>query len=361
LEDNTDSSVGVLLLNLGGPDSLRAVKPFLFNLFSDREIIRLGPSFLQKPIAWLISSLRHRKTEEFYGQIGGKSPICEITFAQAKALEEVLKKSGVSGQWPGARVYVAMRYWHPLIEDVIPEIHKDGIRRLIVLSLYPQYSVATTGSTLRKLGEVVSKYPLEIFSIRSWYDNQLYIDALVEEIRNGLEAFKDRDEPSVMGNESGPKERHVSGSSDSLRVTHDALRPHVLFSAHSLPVKFIEEGDPYADQIQATINEVVSKIDIQWSLSYQSKSGPVQWLGPSTDEMIEKLAEKETRNLLVVPISFVSDHIETLYEIDILYRGMAEKLGMRLERVRSLNTSPLFISALQQIVVQGIKEAGWLE
>ena len=181
-----------MLLNLGGPDSLSAVKPFLFNLFSDREIIRLGPSFLQKPIAWLISSLRGRKTEGFYGLIGGKSPICDITFAQAKALEEALTKAGGKGQGskgPGAKVYVAMRYWHPLIEDVVPEISEDGVSRLIVLSLYPQYSVATTGSTLRKLGEVISKYPIEIFSIQSWYDNQLYIDALVDEIRKGLKAF----------------------------------------------------------------------------------------------------------------------------------------------------------------------------
>jgi protoporphyrin/coproporphyrin ferrochelatase len=317
---------------------LRAVKPFLFNLFSDRQIIRLGPSFLQKPIAWLISTLRHRKTEGFYSLIGGKSPIREITLAQARALEEVLNKSGVRDQESGVKVYVAMRYWHPLIEDVIPEIHRDGARRLIVLSLYPQYSVATTGSTLSKLGEVVSKYPIEIFSIQSWYDNQLYIDALVDEIKKGMDAFR-------------------NGQGDPAPTSE----VHVLFSAHSLPVKFIEEGDPYADQIQATINEIVNKIDIHWSLSYQSKSGPVQWLGPSTEKMLEELAEKGTRNLLVVPISFVSDHIETLYEIDILYKGMAEKLGMRLERVRSLNTSPLFISALQQIVVQGMKEAGWPE
>ena len=357
MNNSADRPTGVLLLNLGGPDSLRAVKPFLFNLFSDREIIRLGPSLLQKPIAWLISSLRHRKTEGFYGLIGGKSPICEITFAQAKALEEVLNKSGGRNQDPGAKVYVAMRYWHPLIEDVIPEISRDGIKKLIVLSLYPQYSVATTGSTLRKLGEVISKYPIEIFSIQSWYDSQLYIDALVEEIKKGLEAFKDSNELCVMGN--GLKDLEANASC----ITHHASRSdvHVLFSAHSLPVKFIEEGDPYADQIQATIKGILSKIDIPWSLSYQSKSGPVQWLGPSTDEMIERLAEKGIRNLLVVPISFVSDHIETLYEIDILYKSLAEKLGMRLERARSLNTSPLFISALQQIVVQGMKEAGWLE
>lgn len=339
MKSEAGRSTGVILLNLGGPDSLGAVKPFLFNLFSDREIIRLGPSFLQKPIAYLISSLRAGKTEDAYGLIGGKSPICDMTFAQAKALEEVLNKSEVSGQESGAKVYVAMRYWHPLIEDVIPEICRDGVKRLIVLSLYPQYSVATTGSTLTKLDEVISKYPIEIFSIQSWYDNQLYIDALVDEIRKGIKAF------------------------NSSLTTHHTSPPevHVLFSAHSLPVKFIEEGDPYAEQIQGTINAVIRKINISWSLSYQSKSGPVEWLGPSTDRMIGELAAKGIKNLLVVPVSFVSDHIETLYEIDILYKRRAEKLGMRLERAASLNTSPVFISALQDIVLKGMREAGWTE
>ena len=135
----------------------------------------------------------------------------------------------------------------------------------------------------------------------------------------------------------------------------------MLFSAHSLPVKFIEEGDPYVDQIQGTIKEITKKISIDWELSYQSKSGPVKWLEPSTDKMIGELAKKGERNVLVVPISFVSDHIETLYEIDILYKNMAAGLGMRLERMESLNTSPLFISALEDIVLKGIKEAGWPE
>jgi len=339
LKNKTGSSTGVLLLNLGGPDSLQAVKPFLFNLFSDREIIRLGPSFLQKPIAYLISSLRGGKTEQAYGLIGGKSPICDITFAQAKALETLLNQPSVSriNDIPeGLRVSVAMRYWHPLIEQVVPELYADGIRRLVVLSLYPQYSVATTGSSLNKLCEVTAKYGIETFSIRSWFDHPLYIDALVSSIHEGLKLFK------------------AAAAGDAR-----ASGPHVLFSAHSLPVKFIEEGDPYVDQIQGTIDAIVRKIDISWSLSYQSKSGPVQWLGPSTDRMIEDLAEKGTKNLLVVPISFVSDHIETLFEIDILYKGMAEKRGMRMERVESLNVSPLFISALQAIVVQAVKEAGW--
>ena len=331
----------VLLLNLGGPDSLQAVRPFLFNLFSDREIIRLGPSFLQKPIAYLISSLRAGKTMEAYSLIGGKSPIRDITFAQAKALEAVLNQAQgpISGDAPeGAKVSVAMRYWHPLIEKVVPELHAAGVRKLIVLSLYPQFSVATTGSSLNKLREVTAHYGIETFSILSWFDHPLYIDALVHSMREGMKVF--------------------GGLSETAGKASDV---HVLFSAHSLPVKFIEEGDPYVDQIKGTIDAIVKKIDIPWSLSYQSKSGPVQWVGPSTDEMIEELAKKGIKNLLVVPVSFVSDHIETLYEIDILYKKMAEQLGMTLERVASLNTSPLFILALKDIVLKGIKEAGWAE
>jgi len=225
-----------LLLNLGGPDSLSAVKPFLFNLFSDIEIIRLGPSFLHKPIAYLISSLRGKKTEEAYSLIGGKSPICDITFAQAKALEEVLNKPGVRTQVsgeddssivtsdlsPSLKVSVAMRYWHPLIEKVIPELYESGTRQLIVLSLYPQYSVATTGSSLNKLQEVTAKYDIEIFTVLSWFDHPLYIDALVHSIKEGLKIFG----------------QTVSVPAES------SSGVHVLFSAHSLPVKFIEEGDP---------------------------------------------------------------------------------------------------------------------
>jgi ferrochelatase len=340
LKDKTNRSAGILLLNLGGPDSLSAVKPFLFNLFSDREIIRLGPALLQKPIAYLISSLRGKKTEEAYSLIGGKSPIREITFAQAKALEALLSQapdSGTSDNSEGLKVSVAMRYWHPLIEKVVPELYAEGIRKLIVLSLYPQYSVATTGSSLNKLREVTAKYGIEIFTVLSWFDHPLYIDALVHSIGEGLKIFG----------------RTGSAPDES------SSEVHVLFSAHSLPVKFIEEGDPYVDQIKCTINEIVKKINISWSLSYQSKSGPVQWLGPSTDKMIEDLAAQGKKNVLVVPVSFVSDHIETLYEIDILYKKMAEALGMRMERVESLNTSPLFISALQDIVNKAVKEAGW--
>jgi ferrochelatase len=345
-------TAGVLLLNLGGPDSLEAVRPFLFNLFSDREIIRLGPPFMQKPLAWLISGLRHRKTEGYYRLIGGKSPILDITLRQANALQKELNSpSGVrqqvskaenpslltSDSSPSFRVFVGMRYWHPLIEETLAEIQAEGIGRLVVLSLYPHYSVATTGSSLSKLRDVMSKFPIEAATIESWYDNPLYIEALTEKITEGITLF------------------------DSAALTpHSPSRSvHVLFSAHSLPEKFIAEGDPYVDHIRKTIDEIAKRVHITWDLSYQSKSGPVKWLEPSTDEMIEKLALRGVKNLLVVPISFVSDHIETLYEIDMLYKRLAATRGMRLERTESLNTSPLFIAALAGIVRKTMEEMGW--
>ncbi|MFI5294543.1 MAG: ferrochelatase [Thermodesulfovibrionales bacterium] len=339
--------IGILLLNLGGPDSLGAVRPFLFNLFSDREIIRLGPSFMQKPLAYLISTMRHKKTEGYYRLIGGKSPIFEITNKQARALEKALNEQSVissqldqpstfSLQPSSFKVFIGMRYWHPSIEATVPEIFHQGIKRVIALGLYPHYSIATAGSSFSKMNEVVSRFPVEVFTISSWHDHPLYIESLVEKIQRGMDFFHSRE---------GVREDNV----------------HVLFSAHSLPKKFIEEGDPYVEQIKGTIDEITKRAKIEWDLSYQSKSGPVEWLEPSTDEMIKELAGRGVKNLLVVPISFVSDHIETLYEIDILYKDMAKSLGMRLERAESLNTSPLFISALAEIVKKGMKEAGWVE
>jgi ferrochelatase len=341
LEQDKRGLIGVLLVNLGGPDSLAAVKPFLFNLFSDREIIRLGPSFLQKPLAYLISFLRSGKTRAAYALIGGRSPINEITRAQAEALECSLKNSTADIQGAGVTVSVGMRYWNPFLEDVIRELHGKGIRRLLVLSLYPHYSVATTGSSLSHLHKILAAYPdITVHAIKSWYDSPRYIDALAGQIRQGLDAF---------------------GSSAGSRPSVRGDDIQLLFSAHSLPVKFIEEGDPYVDHIMGTIRAVAEKISVPWSLSYQSKSGPVAWLEPSTEHMLTELSRKGVKNLLAVPVSFVSDHIETLYEIDILYKQMAADLGIYLERIPSLNTVPQFIAALEEIVLKGIKEAGWAE
>lgn len=339
-------NIGVVLLNLGGPDSLSAVRPFLYNLFSDRDIIRLGPPFLQKPLAWLISKLRHKKTERFYSLIGGRSPILDITNAQARALEIALNLEQVTENsgfpLPSSslfKVFVAMRYWHPLIDNVVQEISASGIKKLIVIGLYPQYSVATTGSSISRFKEAISAYQFEVSYVESWFNHPLYIDALVESIKKGLVSF-------VQDTGSMPE--------------GEDLNVQILFSAHSLPQKFIDEGDPYAEQITGTIKAITDRILMKWYIGYQSKSGPVKWLEPSTEEVIRDLAQKGIKNVLVVPISFVSDHIETLYEIDILYKQMAGELGVDLRRTESLNTHPLFIRALKEIVLKKAEELNWL-
>ena len=313
------------MLNLGGPDSLQAVRPFLYNLFSDREIIRLGPPFLQKPIAWLISTLRSKKAESMYSLIGGKSPILDITMSQAEALEKELNKT-TSGE-PRYKVYIGMRYWYPFIKETVNNILKDGVSRLIVLSLYPHYSKATTGSSVDDFKRVIGK-DINIDYIEQWYDFPAYIDSLADLIASGTDEFR----------ESGFD---------------------ILYSAHSLPQSFIDEGDPYLDHIKQTINKVNERLaeepynitDLKWRLSFQSKTGPVKWLEPSTEETINKLSEEGCRNLFVVPISFVSDHIETLYEIDIQYKELAEEKGINLKRCASLNISEKFISALKELII----------
>ena len=337
-------TVGVILLNLGGPDSLRAIRPFLYNLFSDRRIIPLGFPFMQKPLAKLISTIRSRKTAKMYRLIGGRSPITEITIAQAKALEKALNTHSAplaeGGNKRGAvsfRIYIGMRYWHPFIEDVVQEIYGSGIKKLVALSLYPQYSAATSGSSFSRLKEVTSRYGMETCSITSWHDHPLYIDALVDIIKKGIGSF------------SSPQPDSVPQSSLTLHPS-SFNNIHVLFSAHGLPESIIEQGDPYVDQIFETIKEITKHIPLKWHLSYQSRSGPVKWIGPSTDEKLKELAAGGVKDILVVPISFVSDHIETLYEIDILYKNLAERLGMRLKRTESLNTHPKFIEALKDLV-----------
>ncbi|MBI3592513.1 MAG: ferrochelatase [Nitrospirae bacterium] len=337
--------IGIILLNLGGPDSLAAVKPFLYNLFSDRDIIRLGPSFLQKPIASLIIKSKLKKTLSAYSLIGGKSPLLDITTAQAKALEELLNQNsepesqsisnspsppfrkGGMGEFEQFKVSVGMRYWHPFTAEGLELMHKKGIKKIIALSLYPHYSVATTGSSIKDFKEAAAKYPFEYSCITSWFNHPIYIDALVEKIQEGMRLFHEK--------------------------------PVVLFSAHSLPQKFVDAGDPYVQEIRGTIGEITKRMDIEWHLSYQSKTGPVKWLEPTTEHLLHELAGNGVKNLLVVPISFVSDHIETLYEIDMLYKEMAQGLGIKLKRTESLNTSAKFIEALADIVMKDVKNLGW--
>jgi ferrochelatase len=305
---------------MGGPDSLEAVRPFLYNHFSDRGIIKLGPSLLQKPLANLISAARVRHTQEVYSLIGGKSPMPAITQAQAAELEDELNADHACKSYGAYRVSAGMRYWHPFIRDSVRKLADDGAEKIIALSLYPHYSAATTGSAMKEFRKAAEGLNMGYHCIESWCDQPLYIDALAEKIEQGMRGFE--------------------------------KKPVVLFSAHSLPQKLIDEGDPYTEQIMRTIKALHEKLDIDWRLSFQSKSGPVRWLGPSTEEMLKTLAADRIKELLVVPVSFVSDHIETLYEIDIIYKNMAAELGITLKRTESLNTSPLFIKALADLVIK---------
>lgn len=301
---------------MGGPDTLNDVQPFLYNLFCDREIIRLGPALLQKPLAWLISRRRAAKSKANYAQIGGGSPLKKITCRQAKALEESLRDDG------DYSVAVAMRYWPPLADEAIGSLLRRGVDRVILLTLYPHFTKATTGSSVAHfrgcLNRLAPELPLRV--IASWPTQPSYIKALAENIAAGLRTF---DSPEVA----------------------------LVYSAHSLPVSFIKEGDPYVEHLNQTILALEKITGIPGRICYQSRSGPVEWLAPSTPEMLEQLAIEGYKNILMVPISFVSDHIETLFEISILYKERAAQLGMHLQACQSLNTNPAFISALRELVI----------
>ncbi|NOQ47208.1 MAG: ferrochelatase [Desulfobulbaceae bacterium] len=312
-----DKTIGILLLNLGGPEKLDDVEPFLYNLFSDRQIIRLGPSFLQKPIARMIAKRRAPKSRESYRKIGGGSPIKRITFGQAQALEKALTPDG---RFP---VRVCMRYWSPFAGEALREMHTAGVDEIIALPLYPHYSIATTGSSFTDLHRTAETLPLNIpiHEITSWPTEPAYIDCLAKRIREGMELF----------------------NGEPLQV---------VYSAHSLPKKFIDEGDPYVKEIKQTIEALERETGLPGKICYQSRSGPVEWLEPSTPDMVKELADGGCKNILMVPISFVSDHVETLYEINMLYRDQAAGLGMRLESTRGLNDDPDFIAALRNIVLK---------
>lgn len=318
---NKKQNIGVLLLNLGGPEKQEDVRPFLLNLFSDREIIRLGPAFLQKFIARMIVRKRAPRSMANYARIGGGSPIRRRTEEQALALANSLNERGQEDNI-SFLVRPCMRYWHPFAEEVLQEMARAEVSVIVALSLYPHYSIATTGSSLSDLYRTHKRLGLDIpiVEIRSWPDEPSHIACLVARIREGLQHF----------------------GQDPVQL---------LYSAHSLPVDFIKEGDPYVQELERTIAAIEAQTGIRGKLCYQSRSGPVEWLGPSLPETIGKLAGQGCRNLLVMPVSFVSDHVETLYEIDIEYRQMAEEFGMRLISTRALNDDPLFIEGLQIMVI----------
>jgi protoporphyrin/coproporphyrin ferrochelatase len=324
----TEDRCGVLLLNLGGPETLADVRPFLYNLFSDPEIIRIRNPLFRKLLARIIAHTRQAKSQELYRQIGGGSPLRRITEDQAAALSALLKSQGVN-----ARVYVGMRCWKPTMDEAIERILKDGVRRLVLLPLFPQYSVTTTGSCfsyfhlLDKRLNLSSK--MQVSYVESWYETPLYLRSMAELISEGLQQFAAEERPKV----------------------------HLLFSAHSIPERYVREGDPYLNQTQKCVELINTQLNCgnPWSLAFQSKVGPVKWLGPSTTDILKDLAKSGISKVLVVPVSFVSDHIETLQEIDIAYKKLSYNLGIaEFHRVKALNLHPKFIEALASIVLKHI-------
>jgi ferrochelatase len=312
----------VVLFQLGGPDTLDAIEPFLFNLFCDPDIIdfplaRIG----RKPLAKLISSTRAKKVQHHYSVIGGGSPIRRFTEQQAAALEEWLAEAGLD-----VRCFVAMRYWHPFTVEAVEKVKAAGCDELVLLPLYPHYSSTTTGSSLNEWRRRFDGN-LPVYAIETFYKNEAYLGSLVEKIREALEKF-----PAPEAAE-------------------------IVFSAHSVPVSVIRNGDPYQKQIEETVELVMERggWPNPYRLCYQSKVGASKWLQPSLRSTIRQLAAKKVSDVCIVPISFVSDHVETLGEIDHEAREQAESLGIkRFVMTSGLNTSTTFIRALGEMVMAAL-------
>ncbi len=323
-------NTAIVLLNMGGPDSLNAVRPFLYNLFSDRDIIPIGPSFLQPLIAWAIARKRAHHSQKNYRLIGGKTPLTEITINQAKAIAKTLHNRHNLQ----IKCEVGMRYWHPRTPDTLKQMKAQGVSRVLGLCLYPHYSRATSGSSIKDFMRACKELHLDGIAVEHFYNHPGYVTSLAETVQETIE---------------------------KARTLHPQKNITLIYSAHSLPKSMIDEGDPYLEHLQQTIKCVEEQTGVKGILTFQSRSGPVQWLEPATDTTIERLgSEKKTDALVIVPISFVSDHIETLYEIDMLFRGMIESKDMAFFRTQALNTRPAFINALSQICIDRLKEAGWL-
>ncbi|HEU5411498.1 MAG TPA: ferrochelatase, partial [Candidatus Acidoferrales bacterium] len=310
--------IAVVLFQLGGPDRPEAVEPFLYNLFCDPEIINfMGAGIARKPLAKLIASRRSQVVREHYAAIGGASPIVELTNRQARALGEALRPE------LDAKIVVAMRYWHPLTEEAVAELQRAQFEKLILLPLYPHYSFATTGSSLKEWQRLYRGNGLPMRVVNDFHEHPLYIGAVVERINEALCPL------------ANPGEVHL------------------VFSAHGLPLSLIEKGDPYAKQIEQTVALVrrEGKWPNSFALCYQSRVGRQKWLEPSLTSTIENLARAGVQRMMVIPISFVTEHIETLHEINIEAREHAESLGVReFCMMPALNDSPKFIAALADLV-----------
>ena len=308
--------VAIILFNLGGPDSLDAVQPFLRNLFGDPAILRL-PTLIRSPLARFLSSRRTAKARAIYAKIGGSSPILGQTEAQARALEEALGKDDDQGHdWRG---YVCMRYWHPMTEAVVRSVKRFAPDRIVLLPLYPQFSTTTTASSFKEWNDT-ARFTVPTKSIDSYPIEPGFIAASVELVKQGL---------ADAG--AGPR--------------------RVLFSAHGLPEWVIKGGDPYQAEVEQTAKAIADGLgEIDWSICYQSRVGPLKWIGPSTDAEIRRAGADKVA-VVVYPLAFVSEHSETLVELDIDYRHLAKEVGIPTYiRVPTVGTHPLFIAGLAKLV-----------
>ena len=316
--------IAVVLLQLGGPNSLDAVEPFLYNLFCDPDIIDIpGASLFRRSLARFISSRRAPKVQQLYKRIGNRSPIFKQTKLQAQRLLGTLRNNGYN-----VDVHIAMRYWHPLTNVVVQELISSKPDKIVLLPLYPHYCKATTGSSVnewKRVAKALRLPDIPTLLIDKYYDHPLYIDALVKRIRRALDRVPAKDRSKMQ----------------------------IVFSAHGTPMKLVNDGDPYSHHIRKTYELVVERgqFGLPHMLCFQSKVGPQKWLTPSLTGTIERLGHEGATHLLIVPIAFVTDHIETLSEINIEARDEAMKLGVKYYDIMpALLTEELFISCLSDLV-----------
>jgi ferrochelatase len=313
---------GILLFNLGGPWTLKDVKPFLYELFSDEDILIDMPGWLRKTLAFVISQTKGGNSIKQYAKIGGGSPQLKWTQAQAALLKSKLSQN--------VQIEIGMRASSPKIKAAIESFKRSEIDRLLVLPLFPHYSTTTTGSCYKELYRQLKaqNFSPESIHVRNWPEHPKYISLLITTLK------------------------------ETLAQSDPNLKTHLLISAHSLPLKIVEKGDPYPQDVARTIGMLKSELEslqrtqnFTWSLCYQSRNGPIPWLKPYTEDEIKRLAKEGFQQLLIMPISFVSDHIETLSELDIDYKELAVEHGVTSYlRTRSFNDDPVFIDMLSEIV-----------
>ena len=310
----------IILFNLGGPDKLENVEPFLFNLFNDPAILDL-PTFLRYPLAKLISNRRAPVAKKIYAELGGSSPILKLTKEQSDALEIKLNQTQKEDEY---RCFIIMRCWNPRAEDVIKNVQLYGPDEVVLMPLYPQYSAATSGSSIKEWKDVCKKnnYKIKTSTICCYPTDKSFINAHTKEI---------------------------------IKKTKDLKNYKLIFSAHGLPEKNIKKGDPYQWQVEQSVKKIVESLNdenLDWILSYQSRVGPLKWIGPSTEDIIIENS-KIGKHIVLVPIAFVSEHSETLVELDIEYKEIADANGCKnYTRVPALGTNKDFIEAISELIIK---------